>query len=302
MAHKNRFDVIIIGGSYSGLSAAMSLARSLRKVLIIDSGKPCNRQTPHSHNFITHDGHTPKQISEAAKQQVLSYDTITFYNGLAVNGEKTDTGFMVKTENGDSFTSKKLVIATGVRDLMPAYKGFADCWGISVLHCPYCHGYEVHGKTIGLLGNGNIGFEFCKLISNWTKDLILFTDGKSTLTYEQTRKVQEHNIKIVEKEIAEFIHENGYVKYVLFKDGTQHAVTALFARIPFEQHCAVPAQLGCTLNEDGLIKTDEFNKTSVPGVYAAGDNSSPMRAVAAAVAAGSKAGAVLNREMIEEAF
>ncbi len=302
MAHKNRFDVIIIGGSYSGLSAAMSLARSLRNVLIIDSGKPCNRQTPHSHNFITHDGNTPKQIAEVAKQQVLSYHTVTFYNGLAVSGEKTDSGFIIKTEAGDSFTSEKLLIATGVRDLMPAYTGFSDCWGISVLHCPYCHGYEVHGKTIGLLGNGTIGFEFCKLISNWTKDLILFTDGKSTLTEEQAAKIKQHHIQVVEKEIAEFVHENGYVKHVLFKDGTLQEVTALFARIPFEQHCAVPAQLGCACSEDGLIKIDEFNKTSVHGVYAAGDNSYMMRAVAAAVAAGSKAGAILNRELIEETF
>lgn len=302
MTDKNNFEVIIIGGSYSGLSAAMSLARSLRSVLIIDSEKPCNRQTPHSHNFITQDGHTPKQIAETARQQVLSYDTVTFHHGLVIHGEKTANGFSVKTEAGNLFTAKKLLIATGVRDLIPANKGFADCWGISVLHCPYCHGYEVHGKPIGLLGNGNIGYEFCKLISNWTKDLTLFTDGKSTLTEEQVKKINQHNIKIVEKEIAEFIHENGYVKYVLFKDGSQQDVTALFARVPFEQHCSVPAQLGCEITEDGYIKIDDFNKTSVAGVYAAGDNSYMMRAVAAAVAAGSKAGAMLNREMIEETF
>lgn len=302
MTDKNNFEVIIIGGSYSGLSAAMSLARSLRSVLIIDSEKPCNRQTPHSHNFITQDGHTPKQIAETARQQVLSYDTVTFHHGLVIHGEKTANGFSVKTEAGNLFTAKKLLIATGVRDLIPANKGFADCWGISVLHCPYCHGYEVHGKPIGLLGNGNIGFEFCKLISNWTKDLTLFTDGKSTLTEEQVKKINQHNIKIVEKEIAEFIHENGYVKYVLFKDGSQQDVTALFARVPFEQHCTLPAQLGCEITEDGYIKIDDFNKTSVAGMYAAGDNSYMMRAVAAAVAAGSKAGAMLNREMIEETF
>src|SRR5262245_21953104 len=115
----NHFDVIIIGGSYAGLSAAMALGRSLSKVLIIDSGKPCNRQTPHSHNFITHDGETPAAIAEKAKAQVLRYDTVQFHNGLAIEGTQTENGFAIKTQPGDVFTATKLLFATGVTDLMP---------------------------------------------------------------------------------------------------------------------------------------------------------------------------------------
>ena len=125
----NRYEVIIIGGSYSGLSAAMALGRSLRRVLIIDSGLPCNRQTPHSHNFITQDGEKPAVIAQKAKDQVLKYDTVQFINGLAVKGEKTGEGYVITTDKGDSFTAKKLIFATGVKDIMPDIPGLADCWG-----------------------------------------------------------------------------------------------------------------------------------------------------------------------------
>lgn len=204
MTAKQKFDVIIIGGSYAGLSAAMALGRSLRKVLIIDSGNPCNKQTPHSHNFITQDGETPAKIAEKAKVQVSKYETVNFYSGVATEGAKTQNGFEVTTQDGNKFSAKKLLFATGITDLLPTIEGFAECWGISVLHCPYCHGHEVKHQNIGLLGNGDVGFELSKLISNWTNTLTLFTNGKSTLTEEQTTKIKSHNIRLVEKEIAPF--------------------------------------------------------------------------------------------------
>ena len=127
MIQQTHFEVIILGGSYSGLSAAMSLGRSLRHVLVIDSGLPCNRQTPHSHNFITHDGEKPAVILALAEEQVDFYDTVQFYNGLAVSAMKTENGFEVKTEFGDIFTAKKILFATGIKDLMPNIDGFAAC-------------------------------------------------------------------------------------------------------------------------------------------------------------------------------
>ena len=162
MSDKKHFDVIIIGGSYSGLAAAMALGRALRKVLIIDSGKPCNRQTPYSHNFLTQDGKTPKEIATLAKQQVTMYDSVEFFNSLATKVSKTENGFEVQTSSGDIFKSKKLIFATGIKDEMPSIKGFSECWGISVLHCPYCHGYEVRNETTGIFGNGEYGFELDK--------------------------------------------------------------------------------------------------------------------------------------------
>lgn len=221
MTDRKHFDVIIIEGSYAGLATAMALGRALRNVLIIDSGKPCNRQTPHSHNFLTQDGKTPKEISLLAKQQVLAYNTITFFDGFATKGLKTKNGFEIQTESDEKFSATKLVFATGIKDIIPIIIGFYECWGISVLHCPYCHGYEVKNETTGILGNGEYGFEFAKLISNWTKDLTLFTNGASILTTEQTAKLEKHYIKIVEKEIEELQHENGNLKNIIFKDGSK---------------------------------------------------------------------------------
>jgi thioredoxin reductase len=300
MTNKARFDVIIVGGSYSGLAAAMTLGRALKNILVIDSGKPCNRQTPHSHNFLTQDGNTPKEISTLGRQQVEKYQTVKFLNAVATSGTKTENGFSISTDIGDSFTAAKLVFATGVHDIMPDIKGVAECWGISVIHCPYCHGYEVRGENTGILGNGEYGFEFSQLISNWTKDLTLFTNGKSILTNEQTSRIKKHNISIVEKEIDRLEHNDGQLKQIVFKDGSSATPKALYTRVPFEQHCSIPQSLGCELTEDGYIKVDPMQKTTVDGVYACGDNVTRMRTVANAVAMGTTAGAVLNREMVVE--
>jgi thioredoxin reductase len=302
MGSNNHFDTIIIGGSYSGLAAAMALGRALRKVLIIDNEEPCNRQTPYSHNFLTQDGKTPKAIATLAKQQVAMYDTVEFFKGIATNGSKTETGFEIRTSPGNIFTATKLIFATGIKDIMPNIKGFSECWGISVLHCPYCHGYEVRNKTTGIFGNGQYGFELSKLISNWTKDLTLFTNGISALTTGQTAKLKRHQIKIVEKEVEALEHISGQLENIVFKDGSKQKIKAVYARLPFVQHCPIPGQLGCELTEDGYLKADDMQKTNIYGVFASGDNTGRMRTVANAVSMGTTAGMMVNKELIEETF
>jgi thioredoxin reductase len=277
------------------------LGRSLRNVLIIDSGKPCNRQTPHSHNFITQDGKTPKKISDKAKQQVLKYDTVKFHNGAVVKTSKTTENFEIQTENNERFYAKKLILASGVKDVMPSIRGFAECWGISVIHCPYCHGYEVKGKVTGIMANGDLAFDFTKLVYNLTKEVTLFTNGKSTLTEEQLKKFSQNKIKIVEDEIIEIVHRNGQIQQVILKDGKEIPLEALYAKIPFEQNMKTD-NLGIELNEQGFIKVDGMQKTSIPGVFACGDNVTMMRSVANAVAQGNFAGAVVNKELSEEEF
>ncbi|WP_128546870.1 NAD(P)/FAD-dependent oxidoreductase [Larkinella soli] len=294
------FDVIIIGGSYAGLSAGMTLGRALRNVLIIDGGKPCNRQTPHAHNFITQDGEKPGVIAERALRQVLAYPTVRFMPGTVVGAGREDGRFVVKTEAGETFLSRKLLFATGIADQMPGLPGFAECWGISVLHCPYCHGYEVHGRPLGVLGNGDMGFELAGLIRHWTPSLTLFTHGPASLTGEQQAQLERLNIEIIEKPLAEIEHRNGTMQQLRFGDATTRPLTALFARVPFTQHCPVPQDLGCTLKPSGHLNVDAFFRTEVPGIYAAGDNCQPMRSVAVAVSAGMQSGAFLNKELIEE--
>lgn len=298
---ETKFDVIIIGGSYAGLSAAMTLGRSLRNVLIIDSGKPCNRQTPHSHNFITQDGKTPKEISDLAKEQVSKYETVKFQDGVVVKISKNGEKFQVEIEKGEIFYAKKLILASGVKDVMPAIKGFAECWGVSVIHCPYYHGYEVKGKVTGIMANGDLAFDFTKLIYNLTKDVTLFTNGKSTLNEEQVGKFNQYKINLVEDEIIEVVHENGQIQKVILKDEKEIPLEALYAKIPFEQNIKTD-DLEIELNEQGFIKADAMQKTNIPGIFACGDNVTMMRSVANAVAQGNFAGAVVNKELSEEEF
>lgn len=302
MKEKNEYEVIIIGGSYSGLAAAMALGRSLRKVLVIDSGLPCNSQTPHSHNFLTQDGKPPKEIARLALQQVKKYNTVEFVNDLAVQAEKTENGFEIHTKSGRKSTSDKLVFATGIKDIMPGIEGFSECWGISVLHCPYCHGYEVKGLPTGVLGNGDSGFELAKLISNWTGDLIIFTNGNARFSSEQLTSLALRNIKIEERKIQKILHSQGRIESIVFKDNSEIPIQALYARLPFTQHCVLPENLGCAMTEEGYIKTDTLQNTSIPGIYACGDNCNRMRTVAHSVSSGTMAGMMLNKELIEENF
>lgn len=302
MTAKNIYDVLIIGGSYAGLSAAMSLGRALRRVAIIDSGTPCNRFTPHSHNFLTQDGKPPGEIAALAAQQVSRYNTVEWHSGLATDVRQREGAFDLETERGERFSARKILFATGLTDLMPDWEGFAECWGKSILHCPYCHGYEVRGLPTGVIGNGEAGYDLVKLISNWTSRLTLFTNGPSGLTEEQNAQLHQRQIRLVETPIQRVAHESGNVKSVLLVNGAQLNVDVVYARPKFLQQCSLPMQLGCEVNEQGLIKVDQLQRTTVPGVYAAGDNSGPARSVAMAVAAGSMAGAAINKEMIEEAF
>jgi thioredoxin reductase len=302
MSRENTFEVIIIGGSYAGLSAGMALGRALRKVLILDSGKPCNIQTPHSHNFITQDGESPREIADKAKAQVLKYDTVTFRTGLALAGRKTEDGFVVATEAGEEFRAQKLIFATGVKDLMPDLPGFAECWGRSVIHCPYCHGYEVRHQRTGILADGDFAMHYVQLIRNWTKDLTVFTNCKTKLSTEQVAKASSHGVQVIEHEIAHLDHEQGKLKRIVFKDNSTFELNAIYSKPDFIQHCSIPQDLGCELNEMGLLVTDMFQRTNVAGITACGDNTTMLRSVANAVAMGNLAGVITNNMMTEAEF
>ncbi|MDR6923448.1 NAD(P)/FAD-dependent oxidoreductase [Chryseobacterium sp. 2987] len=294
------FDVIIIGGSYAGLSAGMALGRSVRNVLIIDNGKPCNRQTPHSHNFITHDGKAPKEIATLAREQVEKYNTVKFHEGTVTKISKNDE-FAVETQDGNSFHAKKLILASGVKDVMPDIPGFAECWGISVLHCPYCHGYEVRNETTGILSDADMAYDFTKVVYNLTKNLSLLTNGRSALSEEQKEKLAGNKISLIEDQVESIEHENGHIRKVIFKTGKEISLNALYAKIPFIQNVDT-SELGCELTEQGFIKVDFMQKTNIPGLFACGDNITMMRSVANAIAQGNFTGAVVNKELAEEQF
>ncbi len=296
------YDVVIVGGSYAGLSAALSLGRSMRKVMVIDSGNPCNSRSPYSHNFLTNDGSKPAVISQRARAQISCYSSIQFISGLVTDVEKKDNLFIVLTSDEKQFRSRKILFATGIKDTIPNIPGFDECWGKSILHCPYCHGYEVKHKVTGVLGNGDMGFELAKVISHWTDQLTLYTNGTSTLSADEVEKLNRHNILVVQNEILEILEDNGQISQLVFKDTVPEKIEVFFNQLPFIQQCPVPEKMGCELTEKGFIHVDKCLETTIPGVYAAGDCLSLFRSVAHAVASGNKAGATMNKQLIEEDF
>ncbi|WDF54693.1 NAD(P)/FAD-dependent oxidoreductase [Mucilaginibacter sp. KACC 22063] len=302
MESNHIFDVIIIGGSYAGLSAAMALGRSLRKVLIIDSGNPCNKQTPHSHNFLTQDGSPPYEISAIAKKQVENYPTVSFHNGSAVSGKRSGDYFEISTDNGESFNGKKLLFASGITDIMPNIKGFSECWGITVIHCPYCHGYEFRGQQTAVLANGDRAFHIASLVKNLTDQITIFTSGDVSFTDDQLKRLNDNQINIVTTALIEIAHNKGHLEHLVLADGSKHHFTAAYASLPFRQSSDIPMSLGCELTEQGYLKVDLLQKTTTDGVFACGDNAVMMRSVANAVYSGNMAGAAINKELTDASF
>src|SRR5690606_14215659 len=156
----------------------------------------------------TQDGQSPSVIRELAKAQVLAYPTVQWLDDTAVKGEKVQDGFLINTASGQSVMTKKLIVATGIKDMLPDIKGFADCWGISVVHCPYCHGYEFRNQKTGILANGDKAFHLASLVKNLTDDLTILTAGKADFNPEQRSKFEKHNIKVVETEVTEIEHRD----------------------------------------------------------------------------------------------
>ncbi len=296
------YDVIIIGGSYAGLSAAMALGRSLRKVLIIDSGQPCNRQTPHSHNFLTQDGETPAAIARKAKEQVLAYPTVTFLQDLVLEASPIDLGFEVLTQSGQSYRAQKLLLAFGIKDELPKTPGFAECWGISVIHCPYCHGYEFRGKKTGILAKGDRAYHLATLVTNLSDQVKIIAPEPSVFTPEQQEKLEKNGISILGKEILEIRHVKGYLDSVQFTDGSEEKFDAIYADVPFSFPGILVQNLGCKLANSGRIWVDQFQQTGIPGLYACGDCTTMMRSVASAVATGNLTGAMINHALASERF
>jgi thioredoxin reductase len=298
----NDYEVIIIGGSYAGLSAAMTLGRSLRKVLVIDAGKPCNRFAEHAHNLTGFDGESPKYIAHKAKEQVLRYDTVKFIEGTAASVSGCNNDFTVKTEDDASYRAKKVLLSTGVVDILPDIPGFQECWGKTAIHCPYCHGYEIAHKKIGVIAHGKSGLEMAKLIRQWSPLVHILTNGYEDFDTEQLQILHEKGTRVITKDVAELVHDEGKLTKVIFIDGTEEALDAIYVRVGVTQKTEIPMELGCELDDHEFVIVDKCNRTNVEGIFAAGDNMNVMRSLAVATAAGTTAGIFINKELIDESF
>lgn len=290
------FDVIIVGGSYAGLSAGMQLARARRRVLLIDAGLRRNRYASHSHGFLTQDGRPPADIAADGKRQLLAYPTVTWREGRAQHAEARDGGFRVTLADGSAADSQRLILATGVVDELPPVAGLAERWGASVFHCPYCHGYELDQGRIGVIATGPLSMHHALMLPDWGT-VTFFLNGAFEPDAAQLAELARRGATVERTPIACIAG----VAEVVLADGRVHAMAGLFAGPRTHQASALAEQLGCAL-DDGpmgpIVRVDEMKATSVAGVFSCGDAARAAGNVAFAVADGAMAGVAAHRTLM----
>lgn len=267
------FDAIIIGGSFAGLSAAIYLARARRSVLVIDAGKPRNRFAAQSHGFFAQDGSSPASMITAAREQVGAYPTVTFVDGVAGDACKEDDRLMVALEDGAVHSSDRLLLAFGVSDVLPEIAGLAERWGQSVIHCPYCHGYEFSERQLGVLQLSPVSQHQALLISEWGPTTF-FLNGGTAPDDAVLEQFQKRGITMESRSIEALVGPGADLSHVQFSDGAKLALDALYIGPQQYLTSAIAGQIGCKLNEGPFgpsIAVNDMKMTSVPGVYAAGD-------------------------------
>ncbi|TGM05177.1 NAD(P)/FAD-dependent oxidoreductase [Leptospira jelokensis] len=291
-------DVAIIGGSFSGLFAALSLVRSLRNTIVIDAERPCNKNTPASHNLITHDGVHPSMIRNKAISDLMQYPNFQLLLGEVTNIKPNGSGFLIHGDGFSEIQTNKLIFATGLKDILPEIPGFAEAWGKSVIHCPYCHGYEFVGSHTGLWMNEPGVYEHSKFLKHWTKELTVYTNGPVQFPIEEQTQLESEGISIVTDVVKALNHSEGQISSISFGFGKDHPIQALYTKLPIIQHSRLPEELGIKLLPSGHVEVTNFYETNLQGVYAVGDMASMFRSVAHAIHSGNLAGAMLNRAMI----
>jgi thioredoxin reductase len=271
----DEYDVAVVGGSFAGLGAAMQLARARRRVLVVDAGVPRNRFAPASHGFLGQDGRAPADIIQTFREQVLAYPTATFRQDEAVSARREDDDtFALDLASGGTVRARRLVLATGIVDELPDLPGLRERWGVTVLHCPYCHGYEVADGRLGVLAVSEMSAHQALLIPDWSADVTLFTNGVLHPDAEQRAALEARGVRIETRPVVSLVGEAPGLAGVRLADGETVPLDALFTGARTRMASPLAEQLGCAI-DDGpfgpIIRTGASQETTVAGVFAAGD-------------------------------
>lgn len=289
------FDVVIVGGSYAGMSAALQLVRARRHVLVIDGGAPRNRNALAAHGFIGSEGMAPEQIAAHARQQLQAYPTLTWRTGIATQAKAVDGRFQICCDTGDTVTADRLVLAHGVTDTLPQIDGLAERWGRSVLHCPYCHGYELYEGKIGVIGCADDGGAAqALLLCDWGQVTLFCRNASDRIDAGQRQRLQARGV-VIESTPVCGVQETATVHLA---DGRHLPMDALFVSPDARLSCDLAAQLGCELVDAGCIRTDSAKQTTRPGVFACGDAARMAGSIALAVGEGALAGVAVHHSLM----
>jgi thioredoxin reductase len=295
-------DAIIIGGSYAGLNAAMQLVRARRRVLIIDDNRPRNRFAARAHGVMGRDGMPGSEIAAEARAQVAAYPTAAFRRGEVVGVQSGACGFSVSLADGGQVTGRRVLLAHGVQDVLPDLPGVKERWGRKVLHCPYCHGYEIGGGPIGVLGASPMSVHQAVMVAEWGQ-VVLFLNDKLEPDAEQARMLERRGVIVEAMPVAALEGEGAGLDGARLADGRLIPLKAVFVGPRLRLNGDLAQAMGCEIEETPLgemIRTDDLKQTTVPGVFAAGDAARMMSNVTLAAADGVMAGIGLHRSLIEE--
>lgn len=270
---EENYEVLIIGAGAAGLAAAMTMGRLRRSVLVCDDQKPRNEASLHMNNFPGYDGVSPADWRFKVHSELNKYPTIQLHTSRVIKITHSDSEFNAELECGNIVKVKKILLAYGIKDQLPEIEGIKNLWGHSVVHCPYCHGFEFQDKPLALLGDGEIAIHLLSLLLGLSNDIILFTNGSSSLTKEQKEKILLQNIKIIETPVAKLEHTLKDLDSVVLDNGESISRKALFIvpKFPFIKSSNIGQEIGCKIDNLGCYEVDSFGKTSVSGIYAAGD-------------------------------
>ncbi|WP_214413105.1 NAD(P)/FAD-dependent oxidoreductase [Sphaerisporangium fuscum] len=298
------FDVVIVGAGPAGTAAALTLGRVHRTVLLLDSGEGRNAPAENVHNFLTRDGTPPAELRKLGHEELAAYPSVTVRNEAVGDVRVLDGGgFLVEPSGGGTAQARRLLLATGLADQLPGPRGVEALWGRSAFHCPYCHGYECTGERVAVIGAEPARIRLALQLSRFAADVVLCTDGEP-LGPPSRAKLERNGVGVRCETIARLEGTDGRLEQVVFESGPPMLRDAVFVVNVPRQRSDLAARLGCASFADGCVEVDEFGRTSVPGVYAAGDMARratvpmPMAAVIAAAASGTVTGGAIDQDLL----
>jgi thioredoxin reductase len=300
MQERDIYDCIIVGGGPAGLNAAIVLGRCRRRVLVFDTGEHRNRYSHGMHNYLTRDDILPTDFLKICHQELEKY-SVQKLNRRVMAAKRNDEGlFQVKDDQQGKYFAKKLLVATGLTDTLPDLDGFREMYGKSVFHCPYCDGWEVRDRKIGVYARNKEGSELALALKGWSDQVTLYTDGKNKVKPSQKEQLDANGIEVIRLPIARLQGKDGQLQKIIFKNGEESECDALFFVNGYTQQCDLAEAFGCEISKKGVVVTNRFQQTNVPGLYVAGDASKDMHFVVVAASEGAKAGVIINKELQKE--